>query len=79
MVLSQIKRKLKQLELCQCQSSCASCNLPEKDSVEKCDLADFKDFDMSVEQSKDDELMSLKSEIDIGDFGKDKQKHYLVV
>ena len=57
----------------------ASCNLPEKDSIEKCDLSDFKDFDMSVEQSKDDELMSLKSKIDSGDFGKDKQKHYLVV
>ena len=57
----------------------ASCNLPEKDSIERCDLSDFKDFDMSVEQAKDDELMSLKSKIDSGDFGKDKQKHYLVV
>ena len=46
----------------------ASCNLPEKDSIEKCDLSDFKVFDMSVEQSKDDELMSLKSKIDSGDW-----------
>ena len=57
----------------------ASCNLPEKDSMEKCDLSDFKDFDMSVEQSKDDELMSLKAKIDSGDLGKDKQRHLLVV
>ena len=47
--------------------------------MEKCDLSDFKDFDMSVEQSKDDELMSLKSKIDGGDLGKDNQRHYLVV
>ena len=57
----------------------ASCDLPVKDSIEKCDLSDFKVFDMSIEQSKDDELMSLKSKIDSGDLGKDKQRHYLVV
>ena len=34
---------------------------------------------MSIEQSKDDELMSLKSKIDSGDLGKDKRRHYLVV
>ena len=57
----------------------ASCYLREKDSIEKYDLSDFKVFDMYVEQSKDDELMSLKSKIDSGDFGKDKQKHCFVV
>ena len=57
----------------------ASFDLPVKDSIEKCDLSDFKDFDMLIEQSKDDELMSLKSKIDSGDLGKDKQRHYLVV
>lgn len=57
----------------------ASCNLPEKDCIEKCDLSDFKNFDMTLEQSKDDDLMSLKSKIDNGDLGKEKQKHYIVV
>lgn len=42
----------------------SSCNLPEKNSIEKCDLSDFKDYDMSVEQLKDDELISLKFKMD---------------
>ena len=57
----------------------ASCDLPVKDSIEKCDLTDFKDFDMFVEQSKDDDLTAVKLKLDKGDLGKDKQKHYLVV
>lgn len=57
----------------------ASCTLPEKDSLEKFETSDFKDFDMCAEQSKDDELVSLKLKIDSGDPGKDKQKHYLII
>lgn len=34
---------------------------------------------MCAEQSKDDELVSLKLKIDSGDPGKDKQKHYLII
>ena len=57
----------------------ASCQLPEKDSLEKVETSEFKDFDMYVEQSKDDDLTTLRSKIESGDSKKENQKHYLIV
>ena len=57
----------------------ASCQLPEKDSLEKVETSEFKDFDMYVEQSKDDDLTTLRSKIESGDSTKENQKHYLIV
>ena len=57
----------------------ASCQLPENDSLEKVETSEFKDFDMYVEQSKDDDLTTLRSKIESGDSKKENQKHYLIV
>ena len=59
----------------------ASCNLPDEESFEKCDCSDFRKggFDMKVEQSKDDDLLEIRSMILNGKESKDVQKHYLLV
>ena len=61
--------------------SFASCNLPDEESFEKCDCSDFEKngFDMKVEQSKDDDLLEIRSMILNGKESKDVQKHYLLV
>ena len=52
----------------------ASCELPQEDSLQKPEKLDLKDFDMYTEQSKDDDLMTLRSEGDNGgDPGRNKQ------
>ena len=52
----------------------ASCELPQEDSLQKPETLDLKDFDMYKEQSKDDDLMTLRSEGDNGgDPGRNKQ------
>ena len=42
-----------------------SLNLPYEKSFEKCDCSDFKKggFDMKIEQSKDDDLLEIRSMI----------------
>ena len=42
----------------------ASCELPQTDSLKKPESSDLKGFDMYIEQSKDDDLMSLRSQIE---------------
>ena len=61
--------------------SFASCNLPDEESFEKCDCSDFRKsgFDMKFEQSKDDDLLEIRSMILNGKESKDVQKHYLLV
>ena len=61
--------------------SFASCSLPDEVSFEKCDCSDFDKigFDMKVEQSKDDDLLEIRSMILNGKENKDVQKHYLLV
>ena len=60
--------------------SFASCNLPDEGSFEKCDCSDFEKncFDMKVEQSKDDDLLEIRSMILHGKESKDVQKYYLL-
>ena len=61
-------------------NSYASCELPHEDSLQKPETLDLKDFDMYNEQSKDDDLMTLKSQVENGgDPGKNNQRHYLIV
>ena len=59
----------------------ASCNLPDEESFEKCGCSDFRkgSFDMKIEQSKDDDLLEIRSMILNGKESKDVQKHYLLV
>ena len=59
----------------------AGCHLPNEESFEKCDCADFKTegFDMSVEQNRDDDISEIRSMILNGQESKDVQKHYLLV
>lgn len=59
----------------------ASCNLPDDESFEKCDLTDFtkNGFDMKLEQTKDDEISEIRSMILNNNEGKPAQKHYLLV
>ena len=60
--------------------SYASCELPHEDSLQKPETLDLKDFDMYNEQSKDDDLMTLRSQVENGgDPGKNNQRHYLIV
>ena len=61
--------------------SFASCFLPIEESFEKCDCSDFRKggFDMKVEQSKDDDLLEIRSMILNGKESKDVQKRYLLV
>ena len=44
----------------------ASCELPQTDSLKKPQFSDLKEFDMYLEQSKDDGLMALRSQIENG-------------
>ena len=58
----------------------ASCELPQTDSLKKPETSDLKDFDMYIEQSKDDDLMSLRSQIENGGGPvKTSQRHYLII
>ena len=61
--------------------SYASCDLPEKDTLEKSDFSDFTKIglDMKLEQSRDDEISEVRSMILGNKESKDIQKHYLLV
>ena len=61
--------------------SYASCDLPEKDTLEKSDFSDFTKIglDMKHEQSRDDEISEVRSMILGNKESKDIQKHYLLV
>ena len=59
----------------------ASCDLPYADSFEKCDCSDFRKsgFDMTVEQTRDEDVSEIRSMIFNGKESKNVQKHYLVI
>ena len=61
--------------------SFASCNLPDEESFEMCVCSDFEKngFDMKVEQSRDDDLLEIRSMILNGKESKDVPIHYLLV
>ena len=61
--------------------SYASCDLPERDNLDKSDLSDFKklDLDMKIEQIKDDDISEIRSMILDNKESKDIQRHYLIV
>lgn len=62
-------------------NSFASCDLPERDSLEKSDFSEFTKvgYDMKLEQSRDEDIAEVRSMIFSSKETKDVQKHYLLV